>query len=123
MKYLDGFDYATYLKRHLLVGEVDPWRRTDKNQPFYGLLVPLETAIEECQRWSGQEFTKKKFVNYLKLNDILILESATEFKEQIKRFKEQKKQEKKPKRQLTEERRKALQEHAEKIRKSGLILD
>lgn len=32
---LDGFDYATYLKKRLLVGQVDPWRRTEKGKPIW----------------------------------------------------------------------------------------
>lgn len=68
---LDGFDYVTYLKRRLMVGEIDPWRKTDEGKKLYTLLVSVEIAMEECQLWSGQEFTRHDFINYLKVNDVL----------------------------------------------------
>lgn len=69
----DGFDYATYLKRHLMAGQIDPWRKTDEGKPLYALLVSVDIAMEECLGWSKQELSKYQFINYLKVNDILVL--------------------------------------------------
>lgn len=106
------FDYAQYLKRHLMVGQVDPWRRTDEGKPLYTILVPLDVAIKECSEWSGQEIGRQEFINYLKLNDILCFKNINEFqkiKEELKE--EQKEIQLKPKRTLSEE-------HKEKLRNS-----
>lgn len=70
---MNGFDYAEYLKRHLMVGQIDPWRKTDEGKPLYALLVSTEIAMDECKGWGNQEFTRHDFVNYLKTKDILVL--------------------------------------------------
>jgi hypothetical protein len=62
-----------------MLGQVDPWRRTDEGQPIYTLLVPVETALDECKEWSKQEITRKEFTDYLKQNDILLFNSVEEF--------------------------------------------
>ena len=77
---MNGFNYIDYLKRHLMLGQVDPWRKTLEDQPIFTLLVDLNTAIEECKLWSGQEISKQEFVNYLKINDIYLFKNIDEFK-------------------------------------------
>jgi hypothetical protein len=82
------FDYASFLKRKLMVGQVDPWRRTDEGKPLYVVLVPVDVALKECSEWSNQEITRSEFINYLKLNDILCLRDINEFQ----KIKEEKKE-------------------------------
>lgn len=117
-----GFDYATYLKRHLMVGQIDPWRKTDEGKPFYALLVPVDTAIHECQGWSGQDFGRKEFISYLKTNDILVLSTPEDLSkvredkvEEVKVVKAEKKA-KRVKREVTPERREQLRIQALKMR-------
>jgi len=78
---MNGFNYIDYLKRHFMLGQVDPWRKTLEDKPIFTLLVDLNTAIEECKLWSGQEISKQEFVNYLKINDIYLFKNIDEFKE------------------------------------------
>jgi len=119
MKHLNGFDYVTFLKRHLMVGQIDPWRRTEDGKPFYCLLVPVDTAIAECSGWSNQEIHRTEFLNYLKLNDVLSVRNIDEFmkvKETIKNYRETEETPLKLKRKpISEERRKKLQEQAKKM--------
>lgn len=90
-----------------------------RKENLYGLLIATDVAIAECQEWAGQDIPRNKFIDYLKLNDILILTSPTEFKEQIKKFsleRKAKEDNKTIKRKITQERREALRKHAEKMR-------
>lgn len=117
VKYLRGFDYATYLKRHFLVGQVDPWRRTDEGKPLFALLVQLDYALAECKEWSKQDIGKVEFINYLKLNDILSIKNVDEFKkikEELKKSKEEEILISK-KKEITPERRKKLMLQVEKM--------
>lgn len=110
MNNLDGFDYVAYLKKHLMVGQIDPWRETDEGNKIYTLLVPIETAIEECKAWSNQEFSRSNFINYLKVNDVLTFKNVEEFAK-MKEEKEEKKEivfKKGFKKQISEERREKL---------------
>jgi hypothetical protein len=117
MEYLNGFNYATYLKRRLMVGQVDPWRRTDDGKPIYTILVPVETAIKECEEWSGQDISRSEFINYLKLNDILCFRNVEEFKKLKEELKEiEEKPLKVRKRQISEEHREKLRNNAKKAR-------
>jgi hypothetical protein len=77
--HLKGFNYAEYLKRHLLVGEIDPWRKDSEGNKFYAVLVPLEAALAECSEWSGQDIGRKEFISYLKLNNIQVFNNIDEF--------------------------------------------
>ncbi len=113
MKTLLGFDFVEYLKRHMLLGQVDPWRQTFDDKPIFTILVPLETAYEECKDWSKQEFSKTDFSNYLKLNDIYLFKNIENFVA----AKEEKK-EKRGKRQLSEDHRKKLSERMKYVRQN-----
>lgn len=120
MKYLYNCDYATYLKRKLMVGQVDPWRKTDDGKPLYTILVPVDTAIKECEEWSGQELGRAEFINYLKLNDILCFRNVDEFKKLKEELKEQADETPlKPKRTLTEEHKEKLRNNLKKARKAN----
>lgn len=94
---MDGFDYAGWLKRHLMAGQIDPWRKTDKRKPMYTLLVSVEIAMEECKGWSRQEFSRHDFINYLKVNDIIVFNNIDEFVDWRKVREEQEVSERKPK--------------------------
>lgn len=86
---MDGFDYVVYLKRSLMVGQVDPWRTYDDGSKIYTLLVTTEIAMEECKLWSNQEFTRKAFIDYLKDNGVIVFKNTTEFskyREESKEF-------------------------------------
>lgn len=117
VRYLYGFNYADYLERHLLVGEVDPWRRTDEGNPLRVLLVTVDVALEECKEWSKQDIGRQELVDYLKLNDILCLRNVEEFssiKEKLKKgipIDEPKKKKKK----FTEEQLLKLKERMRKL--------
>jgi hypothetical protein len=92
----------------LFVGQIDPWRKTDKGTPLYCLLVSVKDAQDECEEWSKQKIVTTAFVNYLKINDVLILSNVNEI-EKAKKVKREKKE-------LTPERLKTLQIQAEKMR-------
>lgn len=77
---LNGFDYATYLKKQLMVGQVDPWRRTDEGKPLLALLVTVEYAMNECKEWSGQDILRSEFLKHLNDHHILVLRDVNEFK-------------------------------------------
>jgi hypothetical protein len=119
---LHGFDYATYLKRHLMAGIVDPWRKDEEDKPYFGLLVPFETAWEECKGWSGEDIGKVELTNYLKLNNIWIIRSPEEFVRQKEKLEEERRQIKeerrsKNKRVISQETRNMLKERMEKLNK------
>jgi hypothetical protein len=76
---LKGFDFISYLHRRFLLGQVDPWRKTDDGKPIYTLLCSVETALDECKEWSGQEIGRTELVDYLKINDIYIFKNIEEF--------------------------------------------
>jgi len=111
-KYLNGFNYAEYLKRKLYVGQIDPWRVDSDGHPFYTTLVPLETAIAECTEWSGQDINRKQFLSHLKDHNILVFSSIEDF---VKHKKSRPEELTKPKKQLTEEQRKILSERMREI--------
>lgn len=110
--YLDGFDYVSYLKRKLLVGQIDPWRVDDEDKPIFALLVSVEDAISECKNWSNQEIGRKTFLSHLKVNNVFVFKSSEEFKETRDKLREQekeiKKQVKKGKRNISDETREKL---------------
>lgn len=121
MKYLKGFDYASYCKRHKLSGQVDPWRKTDTDKPIYALLVPVEMALEECKGWSGQDITRHEFLQYLKLNDTLAFKNIDEFAKFRDDREEERKAQPKPKkhkRELTEEQRETRRIQMKEINES-----
>lgn len=106
---IDGFDYVAYLKKHLMVGQIDPWRSTDEGKKLYTLLVSVEIAMEECQAWSNQEFSRHDFVNYLKTNDVLVFKNVEDFVKTKEEAKEEQIIFKKGfKKKITEERREQL---------------
>ena len=108
---LNGFDYISYLKRHLMLGQVDPWRKTLDDGPIFTLLVDLSTAIEECKLWSGQEIIRQEFINYLKINDIYCFKNANEFVA----VKEKKETATKSKKSMSQEQREILRNRMIKI--------
>jgi hypothetical protein len=117
-EYLNGFNYAGYLKRRLMVGQVDPWRRTDDGKPIYTILVTVDIAIKECEEWSNQDIGRTEFINYLKLNDILCFRNVDEFKKLKEELKEQIDETplKLRKRQLSEEHKEKLRNNIKKAR-------
>lgn len=118
IKHLNDFDYAEFLKRRFMVGQVDPWRKTDEGKPIFTILVPIETAIAECKEWSNQEIGRQEFINYLKLNDILCFRNIDEFQSLKTELRSEidETPKKLKKRVITEERKKQLQEHIKKVR-------
>ena len=108
-----GFDFINYLKRRLMLGVVDPWRKTFDDKPIYTILVPLQTAYDECKLWSNQEFTLTEFINYLKINDIYLFKNIDGFKA-VKEEKEKTK----GKRKLSEDHRKKLSERMKLVRQN-----
>ena len=127
MSYLRGFDYASYLKRHLMVGQVDPWRIDDQGKPYFALLVSLDTAMLECKGWSNQDISKTEFVNHLKVNNIWVLRDITEL-QQIREdrkevIREEKEAKKRYKRNISEEARKARSERMRLLNNEKRNLD
>lgn len=102
-KYLDGFDYATYLRRHGMVGPVDP--------KFETTLVSLDAAMAECSGWSGQELHRASFISYLKANNIIPFRDIDDFVS----YRDKIRKEQKFSRKLTPERRKQLSEQMKQI--------
>lgn len=128
-EYLNGFNYADYLKRHLMVGQVDPWRRTEEGKPMYALLVPFQNAYDECLLASKEKISKIEFSNQLKMNDILIFRNTDEFvriKENLKYPQKETqlklKKDKTPRKPMSEERKKELQERAKSWNKEKKTL-
>ena len=99
-----------------MLGVVDPWRKTFDDKPIYTILVPLDTAYEECKLWSQQEFSKTEFSNYLKINDIYLFKNVDDFKELKDEIKEEKKNRRK--RNLSPERREQLSNQMKSIRQN-----
>jgi hypothetical protein len=103
--HLYGFNLAEFLQHHLMMGMLD-----DKG-PIYGLLVPVDYALQEINEWAGQEIGRAEFLSYLKRNDVHVFNSIDDFvkaKEQV--IAEGKYTEPKPKRrrQITDETRETL---------------
>jgi CHASE3 domain sensor protein len=109
-KFLYSCNYVEYLKRRMMIGPLDPWRRTDDDEPLYALLVSLETAINECKDWSNQDIVRKEFMDYLKINNIWAFKNVDEFVEVKKERKAEKIVKKKITRNFTPEQRKELSE-------------
>lgn len=112
-----GFDFVEYLKKHWLVGQLDPWRRTDDGKPLFALLVPVDTALAECKEWSKIEISRAEFIDYLKLNDVLTFRNVDEF---VKIKESKKKVDETPlklkKRQLSEDHKEKLRNNIKKAR-------
>jgi hypothetical protein len=71
--FLKGFNFIEFLKRRSFIGQLHPGIRSeDQRNPIIGLLVPVQSAIDECELWSGQELPRKEFVNYLKTNNVFL---------------------------------------------------
>jgi hypothetical protein len=102
-----GFDFISYLKKRLMLGVVDPWRKTMDDNPIFTLIVDLNTAYEECKNWSGQDISKTEFTNYLKINDIYLFKNIDEFKS-VKDQKEVKSSSTKTKKTISPERKEML---------------
>lgn len=111
--YLDGFNYAEYLKRRLLIGQIDPWRVDADGQAFYTTLVPLETAMSECKEWSKQDINRKAFLNHLRNCNILVFSNIEDFTRHKANTKGNELV--KPKKQISEEQRKILSERMKRI--------
>lgn len=118
---LKGFDFTGYLKRHFFIGQIDPWRRHDNGDPVLCLLTSVETALNECEGWSGQEITRAEFVKELQSNNIFVFRTIEEFK----KYKEKKIEEKlePKKRNISDEQRRRLQKHAQTIRETKTKID
>jgi|SRR6266853_2068136 len=114
--HLNGFNYIDYLKIHLMLGQVDPWRKTLEDQPIFALLVSVDYALEECKSWSNQDILKQEFINYLKINDIYLFKNIDEFKA-VKNKKETLRVEKK-KREISTELREKYRNNMIKIRQN-----
>lgn len=114
------FNYSEYLKRHLMIGQIDPWRVDIDGKPIYALLVPFDSALNECKEWSGQDLTRGELLQDMKENNIFVFRNVDEFGKIRDKLREEekllKKEAKGHKKALSEERRKKLQEHAAKIR-------
>jgi pyruvate/2-oxoacid:ferredoxin oxidoreductase beta subunit len=124
MKYLKGFNFVEFLKRKFMIGKLDPWRIDDDGKPFFALLVSLEHALQECNGWSNQEFTRTELKNYLALNNIWCLKNIEELQQIREERKEERKNRKKATRDYTEEQRKELSERMKKLnasRKASII--
>ena len=117
MTYLMGFDFISYLKRHLMLGQVDPWRKTMDDNPIFTLIVDLNTAYEECKNWSGQDINKQEFINYLKINDIYLFKNINELNS-VKEQREATSIAKKKKREYTPEQLEKLRNNMLKNRKN-----
>lgn len=120
MKFLNKYNYAEYLKKLFMIGQIDPWRRTDEGAPLYTILVPFDIAYDECvakcKELEFESFTKGEFRNYLKLNDIIVFNNVTEFgKANLGRAK-------KPRKKMSEERRKRLQEQVKEFNKAKIVV-
>ena len=127
MQYLKGLNYAEYLKRHLMVREIDPWRRDEEDKKFYCLLIPMDTALEECKGWSGQDITRTELTNHLKLNNIWIVRDTNEFQKKreeavLERKKDREDKKIRAKRILSDEERKRRSEQMRLLRNSEKIL-
>jgi hypothetical protein len=71
--YLKNFQFIEFLKRKSFIGQLHPVISSeDQRDPIIGLLVPVQSAIDECELWSGQELSRKEFVTYLKTNNIFL---------------------------------------------------
>lgn len=122
-KYLNNVNYVKHLQGIFFIGELDPWRKDDEGNSYFALLVPLDTALQECKDWSDQDLGRKEFVDYLKLNNVWVVKNIEEF-QKIKETRENERQiareEKKNsrRRNLTQEQRKALSERMSLLNKS-----
>jgi hypothetical protein len=118
MKHLRGFDYVDYLKRHMLVGQLDPWRIDDDGKPFYALLTTLDFAMNECTGWSGQSLGRDEFKNYLALNNIWTLRNIEELQKVREEREAEKEVKKRSTRNYTPEQRKELSDRMKLLNQS-----
>jgi hypothetical protein len=73
------FDYIGYLKRHSMIGPMHPWNKNDQAAPIMGLLVPVQSALDEIIGWTGQDITRNEFLAHLKENNISVFNNIDEF--------------------------------------------
>jgi len=97
-----------------MLGQVDPWRKTLEDEPIYTLLLDLNTAYEECKRWSNQDISRQEFIDYLKINDIYLFKNVDEFKT-VKEKKKPKESSVKTKKSMSQEQREILRNRMIKI--------
>lgn len=119
MMNIDGFDYVGYLKRHFMVGQIDPWRSWEDGNKIYTLLVPVDTALEECLLWSNQEVSRKEFLSYLRNNGVIVLKDIAEFS----KLKEVKADEESSIPKGKTHKRKISEERREQLRKQVILMN
>lgn len=121
--------YGELLKSQLMVGQIDPWRRTDDGNPIYALLVPTQIALDECNAFrkrvnpDSEELTRAQMLKHLKDDDVFVFRNVDEFVNLKNNLKDSKKQKivvdflkPKSKRTISPERKITLQKQAEKMR-------
>lgn len=107
-------NYVKYLKNLRMIGPVDPWK-LDDGSPAMALLVPVESALVECNAWGNQDMTRNDFLTYLKTNDVLVFKNIDDFVN-WKKNKLKPSEKEKFKRTISEERKNQLRNHAKEMR-------
>lgn len=74
-----------YLKRHFMIGSL--YFDQSTGVYIFGLLVPVDNALDEIRYWSGQGITKSEFVTYLRHNEIFIgdIDEFVKLREKVKK--------------------------------------
>jgi hypothetical protein len=66
-RYFHGRNFVLFLRKCKFIGQL-----TQGDNPIIGLLVAIDTALDECKLWSNQEITRSEFMDYLNKNRIFI---------------------------------------------------
>ena len=115
--YWNNIDIVGYLKRHLWIGQIDPWRRHDNGDPVLCLLTDVDPALKEVQQWIGEgiELTRTEFVKILQDNLIFVFRNIAEFEKYKDKKIDETKLVLKQKKNLSEERKEQLRNQVKKM--------
>jgi hypothetical protein len=68
-----------FLERLHFIGKLSPWRKGDPAKPVIGLLVPVDTALEEARYGLRLDVTRHDFIKLLEKDGISMFTNIEQF--------------------------------------------
>lgn len=72
-------DLYDFLERLQFIGKISPWRKSDTAKPVIGLLVPVDTALEEARYGLRLDVTRHDFIKLLEKDGISMFTNIEQF--------------------------------------------
>ena len=72
-------DYASYLTKLRMVGQLGPWKAGNNEKPIIGLLTTVEIALAECTSFFHEDITKGKLISELRKQGVRVFSTIDDF--------------------------------------------